>query len=96
MPHGKSELNEKFFRGFLTVPAAEWRLTRRFNGTETMASPRYGDNIFDLIAIVSLTLKGAGWQRDKIDAELAKIRRTKTYDDAVEACRKFITIRKAA
>lgn len=53
---------------------------------------KYGDNIFELMAVVSMTLKAAGWPREKINAELAKIRVTKTYDEAVDACRKFITI----
>lgn len=65
-------------------------------GSVTMTKPQYGDNIFDLMGVVSLTLKGAGWPRAKIDEELAKIRTTDSYDAAVEACRKFITIQPTA
>lgn len=56
---------------------------------------QYGDNIFDLMAVVSLTLKGAGYSRDRINTELSKIRETATYDEAVEACRQFIIIKSA-
>lgn len=55
--------------------------------------PTYGDNIFDLIVIVGLTLKGAGWPADKRNGVMKEIMATKSYDDAVEACRKFITIK---
>ena len=55
--------------------------------------PTYGDNIFDLIGIVGLTLKGAGWSSDKRNGVMKEIMATKSYDAAVALCRKFITIK---
>lgn len=57
--------------------------------------PTYGDNIFELGGVVSGTLRAAGWDRTKIDSALDEITKALCYDDAVNVCRRYITIRNA-
>lgn len=54
--------------------------------------PTYGDNVFELIGAVGWCLKEAGWPRAKITGIQSEIAATKSYDDAVALCARYITI----
>ena len=56
-------------------------------------TPQYGDNIFEVGAVVNATLKGAQWPRVRIDGILAEISAAKSYDEAIDICRRYITIK---
>lgn len=57
-----------------------------------MSKPRYGDNIYELGAVVGKTLRMAKWERDKVDSILSEISAAPSYDEAVAICRNYITI----
>lgn len=54
--------------------------------------PKYGDNIFELGALVGKTLRRAGWSREDISRILARISSAPSYHAAVAICREYITI----
>lgn len=61
-----------------------------------MSKPCHGDNIFAIGGVVYATLKGAKWPREKIEGVMREITSAPSYDDAVEVCRRYITIEDAA
>lgn len=57
-----------------------------------MSRPRYGDNVFAIMGAVSATLRAAKWSDEKRNAALKEVTSSKSYDAAIEVCRKYITI----
>lgn len=57
-----------------------------------MSAPRYGDNIYAIGAVVTLTLRRAGWEREAISNVAHEISRAPNYDAAIAVCRRYITI----
>lgn len=58
-----------------------------------MSAPVYGDNIYAIGAVVSATLKAAQWPRDRVADILGEISAAKSYDQAIDICRRYITIK---